>query len=320
MNVSSAKTEPAVFTKLKDYYKSVGLPKRSEHLVDNVLMFDTELKQGKYSLYIRTLYNIVTKEVSLGVLPSYLIPPEKISIVEKLLKLIDDMLVKNQLSVTLADNKLLLQKQKYAAKDTFEIEQFNLLLKDLVRHARNLFFMIWAQMFSSLPPKQFLRQYFKQKKRNKSKQLKESKSKKHRTKPVIHVSSADFRCQYPTHTLGMTEIGLPEIFIDPMAFGAMGNATRVNAIFELFRKPDNVQLLNRILSGEIVELTDEDLSPGTEFEHIDTYCLREVSPNFAAVRLTYGSELKPGMRFIQVWVKGDDFALSDLYYEGGIMW
>ena len=55
-----------------------------------------------------------------------------------------------------------------------------------------------------------------------------------------------------------------------------------------------------------------------------TYCLREVSSNFEGVRCAYPSEDPEtdleGMRFIQIWVEGDDFALMDSYYRDGVRW
>jgi hypothetical protein len=31
-------------------------------------------------------------------------------------------------------------------------------------------------------------------------------------------------------------------------------------------------------------------------------------------------DVDPAMRFIQIYVEGDDFALTDEYYKGGIKW
>lgn len=128
---------------------------------------------------------------------------------------------------------------------------------------------------------------------------------------------------YPTHTHGLYDIGLPEFIMDPLAFGGIGNGQRINSAFNYLIDPKNTQNLAAILNGQIITLTGPQLDP--KYMHKDpyVYCLREVSPHFEAVRQAYGSEVAyfvPPMRFIQIWVDGDDFALTDEYYRGGVTW
>jgi hypothetical protein len=140
---------------------------------------------------------------------------------------------------------------------------------------------------------------------------------------VIHASPPwDPEPPYPTHTHGLTEFGMPEFIIDPMSFGGEVNAVRINMAFEFFIHPENDHLLQKILNGEIVKL------PAAIF-NLDladdpyTYCFREVPSSFEAVKEAYGSEVGlyiPQMRFIQIWVDGDDYALTDEYYRGGVAW
>lgn len=128
---------------------------------------------------------------------------------------------------------------------------------------------------------------------------------------------------FPTHTHGLTEIGMPEFIMDPLAFGAKGNTSHINASYKFLSKPKNAHRLKAILNGKIIKLTDRDLIPGCNAHESYTYCYREVAPDFEAVKQAYiipGGGLKPGMRFIQIWVEGDDFALTDEYYRGGVRW
>jgi len=127
---------------------------------------------------------------------------------------------------------------------------------------------------------------------------------------------------YPTHTHGLTEIGMPEFLMDPLSFGGVGNGGRINYSFDFFMKPDNDHLLKKIMNGEIVKLPAAVLNQNLEGEPY-TYCYREVSPEFEAVKQAYGYDIarcRPEMRFIQIWVDGDDYALTDDYYRGGVTW
>ena len=51
-----------------------------------------------------------------------------------------------------------------------------------------------------------------------------------------------------------------------------------------------------------------------------TICMRIVYSDFEAVRLAYGDEVQAKIPFIQLYVLGDDFALDDEYYRGGVTW
>ncbi|MBM4305102.1 MAG: hypothetical protein FJ123_00045 [Deltaproteobacteria bacterium] len=137
---------------------------------------------------------------------------------------------------------------------------------------------------------------------------------------VIHYS-ADL-VGFATHTHRLTEVGLPELFIDPLAFGPEGNAGVINRAYVFFVKPENKPKLEALLSGQIVKLTGKDLRPESDGSDPLIYCFREVPPTFKAVDQAYeiknhGLEI-PGMRFVQIWIEGDDFALLDSYYQGGV--
>ena len=86
--------------------------------------------------------------------------------------------------------------------------------------------------------------------------------------------------------------------------------------------PQNNQLLQDILNGEIVKLPAAVLNPNLKSEPY-TYCFREVPLEFEAVISAYGggvADIIPRMRFIQIWVDGDDYVLMDAYYRDGVRW
>jgi hypothetical protein len=81
--------------------------------------------------------------------------------------------------------------------------------------------------------------------------------------------------------------------------------------------------MNAILNGKTIKLTGQQLDP--KYMKMDpyTYCFREVPPSFEAINLAYGSGIAnecPGIRFIQIYVEGDDYVLMDDYYRGGVRW
>ena len=128
------------------------------------------------------------------------------------------------------------------------------------------------------------------------------------------------KCLFPTHTHGLTEIGMAEFIIDPLAFGGIANGGRIHFSVAFFMKQENSHMLRDILNGNVIKLPAGALNPNLRSEPY-TYCFREVLSTFEAVNQAYiipGPGIKPGMRVIQIWVDGDDFALTDEYYRGGV--
>ena len=123
---------------------------------------------------------------------------------------------------------------------------------------------------------------------------------------------------FPTHTHGLMEVGIPEFLMDPAAFGAEGNGHIINLAYEYFSKLENKDKLDRILNGEIIKLTYTDLRPGKSDMSPYVYCFRRVSTDFEAVKQAYPEYEGMDGWFIQIWVEGDDFALTDEYYKGGV--
>ena len=103
----------------------------------------------------------------------------------------------------------------------------------------------------------------------------------------------------------------------------MENARLIIAVYRFLSRPGNGSKLDAVLNGKIVEITDEDLYPGSATDAVYTYCLREVPRSFEGVKIAYPNQAEHEsipMRVVQIWVKGDDFALTDEYYKGGIKW
>lgn len=131
---------------------------------------------------------------------------------------------------------------------------------------------------------------------------------------------------FPTHTHGLADIGMPEFLIDPLAFGPEGNGQRINAIYDHLVKPGNKCKLGAIKNGKTLKLTMHDMHPKKFEEGSEpyVYCLRRVYPDFEAVKHAYCIEqpkdVDPNTWFVQIYVEGDHFALTDEYYRGGVRW
>jgi len=133
---------------------------------------------------------------------------------------------------------------------------------------------------------------------------------------MIHADPLLESTAFPTHTHGLTEIGWPEFLIDPLAFGGEGNGSRINNSYIYFT--NNMDELQRILNGEIIKIPINIIEPKWQGAPIYTLCYREAPASFEGVKLAYPYSIEPGMRFVQIWVDGDYFALTDLYYLGGV--
>jgi hypothetical protein len=133
---------------------------------------------------------------------------------------------------------------------------------------------------------------------------------------IIHADPLLEETAFPTHTHGLTEIGWPEFFMDPLSFGGEGNGSRINNSYLYFT--NNMDELQRILNGEIIKIPVNVIEPKWQGAPIYTLCYREAPASFEGVKLAYPYSIESGMRFVQIWVDGDYFALTDLYYLGGV--
>jgi hypothetical protein len=134
---------------------------------------------------------------------------------------------------------------------------------------------------------------------------------------AIHAAPlSDEGGQYPTHTHGLADIGIPEFIMDPLAFGPEGNADKINRSYRYFKR--NKKGLQLILGGQTVKLPIKRICP--KWNNAPNYrlCFRKVTPEFEAVKLAYPHDIDPGTQFVQIYVDGDDYVLTDEYYRGGV--
>ena len=139
---------------------------------------------------------------------------------------------------------------------------------------------------------------------------------------LIHANPLVERTAFPTHTHGLNDKGWPEFMIDPACYGPDGNGSRINEAYDYFKRPRRKKILNQILKGETIEIPINKLCKGWEGASYPI-CFRLVPNTFEAVKLAYGTDdgdVDPDLVVVQIYVKGDDFALTDEYYKGGVTW
>ena len=133
--------------------------------------------------------------------------------------------------------------------------------------------------------------------------------------PPVSIRDSDIIIKggYPTHTHGLWNVGLPELFINATAFGPRDNAAVLNVVFEYLATHEDD--FYRVRRGEYVEFSPWE---GT------VLCIRSVQAMFAGVQKAYNLEIEADRvlalsielirMFAQVYVKGDYHVLEDSYY------
>ena len=111
--------------------------------------------------------------------------------------------------------------------------------------------------------------------------------------------------------------------IDPFCYSPQLNAETINAAYDYFRKPRRKKLLNKIVNGMTIEILVSQLFKGRDLTGQDyPICFRLAPITFEGVKSAYdhGEGVDPGLVVVQIYVKGDAFALTDEYYRDGISW
>jgi hypothetical protein len=126
---------------------------------------------------------------------------------------------------------------------------------------------------------------------------------------------------YYTH--GLNFKGWPELMIDPVCFTPEGNGYFILDVYDYFKRPRRKKVLHLIMKGKIIEIPINKIDKKWEGAPNYNICFRLVPNTFEAVKLAYdpnGTGVDPDLVVVQIYVKGDDFALTDGYYKGGVTW
>lgn len=312
-----------IFDDMKQCVKDLGLKILDEKTDDNILSGFSTFEYQDYNMGI--IFSFTPSANIAEVLLRYAdLPAEKLPMMYELLNHINNNLALNHFHIDPDKRILLLRSGLYVPGYFLNKEAFKMILGQDLGIGHTFMPLIAKLMGTDQSPKSIMDEFYA----NKDKMPMEflgpdgkiiEPNVTEELPFIIHVS-VDMPA-FPTHTHGLTELGMPEFLIDHLCMGINGNSGFINVSYKYFSKPENAGKLADIKSGKTVKLTPEDFKPDIKPSKL-VYCYRRVYPDFEMVKQAYlfedQDDVDPKMWFIQIYVEGDDFALTDDYYKGGI--
>jgi hypothetical protein len=315
-----------IFDDMKQCIKDLGLKILDEKTDENILSGFSTFEYPSYNMGIIFSYNpsINVAEILLRYAD---MPTKNIPALHELLNDINGNLTFNHFYIDPKTKILVLRSGLYVTGYFLNKEAFKILLVQNLGVSHTFMPLIAKLISTDQTPTTIMDEFYAKKDKITTEFLgpdgKVKKPKVTKELPFIIEASADIPA-FPTHTHGLTELGMPEFLIDHLAFGADGNGGRINSSYDYFIKPENAGKLDGIKNGQTIKLTDKDLKPSCDHPEPYVYCYRRVYPDFEMVKQAYliedPNDIDPKMWFVQIYVDGDDFALTDDYYRGGIKW
>jgi len=324
MENSSAK-DRKIFEDMKQSVQEMGLKILDQKIEGGVLSGISICDFAGYNMGIIFSYN-TTPSVAEVLMRYADLPAEKLPPFYELLNDINGNLTFNHFFIDPGTRILALRSGFAVTDNVLNKEQFSRLLRQDLGIGHTFMPLIEKLLFENQTPREIMNEFYESGNMIPT-ELPEADDKVKATKvteelPFVIEASAD-KPAFPTHTHGLTEIGLPEFLMDPFCLGARGNGDRIISSYKYFTKPENADKLEAIKNGETIKLSLTDLKPDAKPEpHV--YCYRRVYPEFEMVKLAYciedPKEVDSKMWFVQIYIEGDDYALTDDYYKGGVNW
>jgi len=139
---------------------------------------------------------------------------------------------------------------------------------------------------------------------------------------TLEIHTAHLNVITPAHTHGLAEMGLPEFLIDPFSTPYKRKLAVIESSIKYFCKKENESRLNDILNNQTVKVKEIDLLPEPDRKNPYVFCYRRVHPSFEMVKQAYDiaseEDVNLEMTFVQIYVEGREWVLTDIYYEGGV--
>jgi hypothetical protein len=319
-----------IFEDMKQCVQDMGLTVLEEHKGDDNL---TGISLFEYHGYNMAIFFTFTplQNVAYVFIRYADMPAEKILVLYDLLNRINNHLVLTHFAVDPEMRILSLRTGLYVTGDSLDKAAFKLALNNILGSGYTFITVIAKVFDADRMPKDIMDDFYVSMDQIPSGFLwpdgKLREAKMTEEFPfAVHVC-ADMPA-FATHTHGLTELGMPEFLMDHLCIGPKGNTNIINLSYKYF---DKAEKLHAIKNGQTVRLIFADLKPEAITEDIldpdRVYCYRRVYPDFEMVKHAYNIDEKKGQSdvaanawFVQIYVEGDDFALTDEYYKGGIKW
>jgi hypothetical protein len=327
MEIFTAK-DKQIFEDMKQCVKDLGLKIVNEDKMVGSLCGMSTFEYPGYNMAIGFLFHPSQKTIDLSIRYAD-VPMEKIPALYELLNHININMILSHFCIEPNLRMIMLRTGLYVTGYFLNKEEFKRLLNELLGEGHTFYPLIGKLILTDQTSQSIMDEFYAAKDTmpfdflGPDGKAEESKvTKKHSF--IIH-GCKDMPA-FPTHSHGMTDLGMPEFLIDHFAFGVKQNGGLIGASYEYFIKPENSGKLDSIKNGGIVKLMDKDLKENANPSTI-VYCYRRVYPEFEMVKQAYNidaennqSDVDPMAWFVQIYVEGDDFALTDEYYKGGIKW
>lgn len=318
-----------IFEDMKQCVKDLGLKILGEESKEGSLAGFSMFEYPGYNLGIIFTY-VPRSNVAQVVMRYADLPAEKLPALYELLNHINSHLMFNHFCINPEMRILLLHSGINVTGYFLNKEAFKMLLGQDLGIGHTFMPVIGKLLFTDQTPQSIMEEFYTAKEVTSLKlprtDGKEKEPKITPEQPFIIHGCKDMPA-FPTHSHGMTELGMPEFLIDHLAFGIEQNGGLIGASYKYFTKPENAGKLAAIENGETVKLRDKDLKPPSDHPDPYVYCYRRVYQEFEMVKQAYNindqndqPDADPMAWFVQIYVEGDDFALTDDYYKGGIKW
>jgi hypothetical protein len=320
-NISSK--DKKIFKDMKQCAQDLGLKITDDQSDPGILTGVSTFEYHSYSMGIILSYDPSIKVTE--VMMQYAeLPAEKLPALYELINHINNHLKFNHFVINSKSRILMLLSGIYVTNNFLDKEEFKMLLGQDLGISHTFMPLVLKLIFTDKTPKSIMDEFYATKEilplNFSTSDWKQETPKMAEDQPFILHGCSD-KPVIPTHSHGMTKLGLPEFLINHQAFGVQQNGDLIGHSYKYFKKPENADKLDAIKNGETVRLKDEDLSANVKYPPF-VYCYRRVYPEFEMVKQAYDlndpADVDPKAWFVQIYVEGDDFALTDDYYKYGI--
>jgi hypothetical protein len=140
------------FNDMKGSLSSIGLPISNVQKLEDLWLFESEVKRGRSAIKLLTMFDPRQENVVVYALLPHLIPPDKRLILCEPLNLINGLGDINKFSLNMENGQVGVCNGQFLVKNTFNKVHFQRILKRLIGSAQLYFPLIWNQVICDQSP------------------------------------------------------------------------------------------------------------------------------------------------------------------------